>query len=143
MLRVAKLSGEEVASIEVEEVSDVRSLKQRLSQLHGLPPRFRQRLLLNGRQLEDAAELDSPTDLQLVLLPFAEVSQREVDEFRDAARRGSVSEAEILISRERRLKPCGPVRRIPFKRLESSLHDNPSDALKAPLTLEPLYQYIG
>ena len=50
---------------------DVRALKRRLSQLPGSHPRFRQRLLLNGRQLEDATELDSPTDLQLVLLPFA------------------------------------------------------------------------
>ena len=66
MLRVAKLSGEEVASIAVGEVSDVRSLKQHLSKQHSsLPPRFRQRVLLNDTGLEDAAQLDSPMDLQL------------------------------------------------------------------------------
>ena len=75
MLRVTNpLSGEEVASIAAGEVSDVRSLKRRLSQLPGLPPRFRQRLLLDGRGLEDAVMLDSAMDLQLVLLPFADVS---------------------------------------------------------------------
>ena len=93
MLRVTKLSGEEVASIAVGEVRDVRSLKRRLSKLPGVPPRFRQRLLLNGRELEDAAELGSPMDLQLVLLAFADVSRTEVDKFTAAARRGSAAEA--------------------------------------------------
>ena len=45
MLHVRMLSGHEVASIPVEKVSSVRGVKQRLHQLHGLPPRFRQRLL--------------------------------------------------------------------------------------------------
>ena len=42
MLQIRMLSGEEVASIPVEEVSNVREVKRRLQQLHGLPPRFRQ-----------------------------------------------------------------------------------------------------
>ena len=95
MLRVTKLSGEEVASIAVGEVRDVKSLKRRLSQLPGVPPRFRQRLLLNGRQLEDAAELDSPMDLQLVLLPFADMSQAEGCEFAAAARQGFAAKVQI------------------------------------------------
>ena len=81
----------------VGEVSDVRSLKQRLSQLRGLPPRFRQRLLLNGRGLEDAVELDSPIDLQLVLLPFADVSDSQVRELTAAARDGAVAEAGVAL----------------------------------------------
>ena len=52
----------------------MRSLKKRLTQLHGLPPRFRQRLLLDGETLEDTAKLDCPTSLELVLLTFADVS---------------------------------------------------------------------
>ena len=43
MLRVHLLSGEEVASVPAEEVRTVRELKQRLHELHGLPPRFQQR----------------------------------------------------------------------------------------------------
>ena len=38
------LAGEEV-SMPVEEVSCVREAKRRLHHVHGLPPRFRQRLL--------------------------------------------------------------------------------------------------
>ena len=45
MLRIRKLTGEEVASLPLAELSDVKMLKQRLHQQHGLPPCFRQRLL--------------------------------------------------------------------------------------------------
>ena len=57
MLRIRKLSGEEVASVPFAELSDVKSLKQRLHQHHGLPPRFRQRLLHKGNTLDDADRL--------------------------------------------------------------------------------------
>ena len=39
------------------------------------------------------ADLDKPMDLQLVLLPFADVSQAKVNELTDAARRGAAAEA--------------------------------------------------
>ena len=68
MLHIRMLSGTRVASIPVEELSDVRSLKQTLNLFHGFPPRFRQRLFLRGDPLADAAKLDSPLDLELVLL---------------------------------------------------------------------------
>ena len=83
MLRVRMLSGEVVASIpseELEDVNDARSLKQRLHRLHGLPPRFRQRLFHCGRPLDDMdrLELDSPMDVELVLLtPVASHSYEE------------------------------------------------------------------
>ena len=48
------LSGEAVVKIPLEEVVDVRALKQRLNMLHGLPNRFRQRLLFRGRPLDDS-----------------------------------------------------------------------------------------
>ena len=79
----------------VGEVSDVRSLKRRLSRLHGLPPRFRQRLLCDGTALEDAEELDSPLDLQLVLLPFADASHPQVYKLATAAQNGASAEAGI------------------------------------------------
>ena len=56
MLHINMLSGEELAKIPVEDSHDVRSLKQRLSQLVGLPPRFRRRLLLHGETLADTAK---------------------------------------------------------------------------------------
>ena len=55
MLRITQLSGEELTSIPIEELSDVKALKQRLHENHGLPPRFRQRLLQGGTTLDDAA----------------------------------------------------------------------------------------
>ena len=57
MLRITLLSGEEVTSLALAELSDVKALKQRLHQQHGLPPRFRQRLLHEGNTLDDAVKL--------------------------------------------------------------------------------------
>ena len=93
MLHIRMLSGEELGSVPLQDLSDVRSLKQQLSQLHGVPPRFRQRLLLYGKSLDDSFPLDSPLDLELVLLCFAGVSQAEVDELANAAARGFMSQA--------------------------------------------------
>ena len=76
MLRVLQMSGEEVAAVPVEELSDVKALKHRLRQHHGMPPRFRQRLLLHHTQtiLDDNAELEGGRTLQLLLLNFNEPS---------------------------------------------------------------------
>ena len=52
MLRVWTVSGEELAVLPKEELSDVRALKSHLRQLHGLP-RFRQKLLHEGCNLDD------------------------------------------------------------------------------------------
>ena len=93
MLQIRLLSGEEVASIPVDAPRSVRELKQRLHQLHGQPPRFRQRLLLQGASLSDDVKLDSPMDLDLVLLPFADASQAQVKELADAAEGGAAEEA--------------------------------------------------
>ncbi|CAE7675451.1 ANKRD17, partial [Symbiodinium sp. CCMP2456] len=96
MLRVRMISGEEVASIPLEEFReepcDVKSLKQRLCQLKEMPPRFRQRLLLQGQTLEDTANLASPMDLELVLMPFADVSEAQVNDLAAAAEQGFVTE---------------------------------------------------
>ncbi|CAE7945673.1 ANKRD50, partial [Symbiodinium sp. KB8] len=97
MLQLRMLSGEAVTSIPVEEIQDVKGLKQRLSDLHGLPPRFRQRVFFHGEPLKDDMTLDSPMNLDLVLLTFADVSQRQVDELAAAALQGSLSEVESLM----------------------------------------------
>ena len=69
----------------------MKGLKQLLTQVYGLPPRFRQRVFYDGESLKDTVRLDSPMDLDLVLLTFTDVSQRQVDDLAAAARQGSVS----------------------------------------------------
>ena len=97
MLRIRMLSGDEVVDIPVRELSDVKSLKKRLQQVHGLPPRFRQRISSRGSILEDTAKLDSSMDLELVLLPCSVASQAQADELVTATH--SASEADLP-------KPC-------------------------------------
>ena len=89
------LSGEAVASIPLEEiggVTDVKGLKQHLTQLHGFPPRFRQRVFFHGENLEEDVKLDSPMILDFVLVTFADVSDVQADELAVAALLGSVAE---------------------------------------------------
>ena len=74
MLHIRLLSGEELTCLPLTELSDVKALKQRLHQEHGLPPRFRQRLLHDGKTLDDAVRLDTAMDLQVLMLPFKESS---------------------------------------------------------------------
>ena len=77
----------------VKEVTSVRELKQRLHHLCGLPPRFRQRLILQGTALDDTSKLDLPVDLELVVLSSSSPSQTEVDELIAAAKNGSADKA--------------------------------------------------
>ena len=95
MLHVRMLSGGDMG-IPLEElgIDDVKGLKRHLSHLHGFPRGFRQRLVYDGRVLEDVAKLDCSMDLDLVLLNFAEVSQEQVDDFVKAAYHCSMAEVE-------------------------------------------------
>ncbi|CAE7907320.1 Kidins220 [Symbiodinium sp. KB8] len=95
------LSGNWVASIPAVELGDVKSLKQRLHRLHGLPSRFRQRLFHEGSLLDDAAQLDSLRDLELLLLSYHPACQTSADELVTAAARGSVNEVEALLQKPR------------------------------------------
>ena len=70
MLRVWSASGEEVAAIPTLELTDVSSLKHVLHQT-GLPWTM-QKILHDGRELADAAKLESPMDVQLVLMSPAD-----------------------------------------------------------------------
>ena len=92
MLRIRMLSGEEVESIPVGELSDVKELKLHLHRLHGLPTRFRQRLLRGGNPMDDSVMLDSPMDLDLVLLTYSAASQRQACQLVEYAVRGSATE---------------------------------------------------
>ncbi|OLQ10090.1 Ankyrin repeat domain-containing protein 39 [Symbiodinium microadriaticum] len=99
MLRVTMLSGEQVASIPVMELSDVRSLKQRLHRLHNFPTRFRQRLLHEGSPLGDDAKLDSIAHLELLLLSYHPTSQSQANELVTAAMNGFVDQVEALLQK--------------------------------------------
>ena len=67
MLRVyGALSGEELASLYVEEVADVREVKYRLRWLYGFPVCLQQ-LLYYGSRLHDLAKIERPIDVQLVM----------------------------------------------------------------------------
>ncbi|CAE7614504.1 unnamed protein product [Symbiodinium sp. CCMP2592] len=76
MLRITQLSGEELATIPLAEVDNVRSLKLRLHQQHGLPTRFRQKLVHEGRTLDDDEKLDTAMDLTVLVLAFIEAPVR-------------------------------------------------------------------
>ena len=95
MLRVRMMSGEEVASMPVVEPRDVKALKHQLNQLHGLPARFRQRLFHCGNPLDDSVNLDSPVELELVLLTFSASTPMQVDELVAASENGSVSQVRV------------------------------------------------
>ncbi|CAE7695002.1 Ank2, partial [Symbiodinium sp. CCMP2456] len=79
-------------------VGDARSLKRYLQSLCGVP-RFRQRLIADGRALEDDFRRLEAGDIQLVLLSFCEASDAEAGELHLAAREGRVSEVEEMLSR--------------------------------------------
>ena len=68
MLRITLLSGGELTSIPFMELSDmdIKALKLRLHQQHGLPPRFRQKLMHSDKPLDDDTELDSVIGLEAV-----------------------------------------------------------------------------
>ena len=83
--------------LEEDLVPDVRALKGRLNQLYGLPPRFRQRLLLHGKCLEDTATLHPGMELELVILALVpDPSPDEMQEFTAAARAGDFSKVRAL-----------------------------------------------
>ena len=98
MLWIRRLSGEELTTaLEEDLLPDVRALKRRLNQLHGLPPRFRQRLLLHGKCLEDAATLHPGMELELILLAFIpNPSLDAVQEFTAAACAGDFDKVRAL-----------------------------------------------
>ncbi|CAE7573519.1 mask [Symbiodinium sp. CCMP2456] len=100
LVRVWKTSGEEIASLPVDELSDVKALKRYLEPLCGTP-RFRQRLLNDGVMLDDGAVLNSPLDLQLVLLRFSDASDNMDANLSKAAEEGLEALVEEILGRPR------------------------------------------
>eukprot|EP00439_Symbiodinium_sp_Y106_P070348 s2440_g12.t1 len=97
MLRITQLSGEELTCLPLTELSDVKALKQRLHEQHGLPPRFRQTLLHEGNTLDDAVKLETEMDLQLLIVAFSEPSGDQGRELRAAAWGDRLAEVEALL----------------------------------------------
>lgn len=103
MLHVCTLSGEEVLAIEAE-LNDVRHLK-RLLQERLQVPRFRQKLWYENTPLEDDMPLKCVGDgtVQLVILPFIEASQEELQHFIGVCARGELVAVEEMLQ-----KPLDP-----------------------------------
>ena len=97
MLRLWKISGEELPNIDKEGLRNVKGLKLRLRELHGFPVCLQQ-LLCDGRRLENSASLDLVADVQLVLLPVSGAPRLQVsDELHDAIRCGHTEAARLLL----------------------------------------------
>ena len=98
MLRIWRMSGQELPAVSMEEISDVRDLKASLCSLHGFPMCMQQ-LQHIGNSLDDCTKLDAPMELQLVLLACSmEVQQREaVNEFFKACKEGNLETTRLLL----------------------------------------------
>ena len=95
MLRISRISGNDLTTaLEGDLILDVRAVKQHLNQLHGSPPRFRQRLLLHGQCLDDTATVHPGMELELVMLAFIpNPSPDAVQEFIAASGAGDFDKA--------------------------------------------------
>ena len=95
MLRVWKISGEEVTAARLRDVTNVKALKQHLQKLCGVS-RFRQKLLFDGECLDDKTKLDSAIDIQLVLQPFCS-SPKQVNQLVEASSAGRLDKVEEML----------------------------------------------
>ena len=94
MIRVMKLSGEELAAF--PGMKTVQRLKRELHSLHGLPLCLQQ-LVTDGHALDDATELNAPSDVQLVLLTASSASQKRIaNQLVDASCKGKVETLRFL-----------------------------------------------
>ena len=66
MLRVRRMSGQELPAVSMEDIRRVWDLKKSLCQLHGFPICM-QELMHNGKTLANLTLLDAPMDIELVL----------------------------------------------------------------------------
>ena len=109
MLRVFKASGEAALAIPFTDFVDmapidahpirVLAIKRHLQPLIG-QPRFQQRLVHSGGQmLPDDAVLHGPMDAQLIMQPFEESSQAQIQQLQQAARDNNILAIEQLLQR--------------------------------------------
>ena len=99
MLRVVwSLSGEEVATLPLDDVPDVGTLKKRLQAFHGAAPRFRQAILHNGCRMPDDSKLEA-TQVEMLTIGFAQTSRMQAEELIDAARRNDLHKVANFLQR--------------------------------------------
>lgn len=107
MLRVWKLSGEELAAVKEERFGGertVKELKHLLQQVHGFPVCMQQ-LVRDGSTVDDIAELEFPDHLQLVLLPATCALTPMVESaFYDACAREQVEAVRSIL--QTGVRPC-------------------------------------
>ena len=125
MLRICLASGAEAAALSKSQLQDiaaegrgtvVRDLKQHLHRLTGVP-RFRQRLVHDGRSLRDELVVGVPLCLQLVMLNFREASEQDLVEFYRAVKGDSSEKVETFLT-----EPLDPNLQLPLNQLVSPLH---------------------
>ena len=98
MLRLWRVSGEELGAIPmdvVKKLRNVRTLKRHLRKLYGFPACIQQ-LVREGSRMNDDATLEEPIDVQVVLLPASNASGVE-EEFLEAAEEGHVEVVRMLL----------------------------------------------
>ena len=97
MIRVWRVSGEELAAISVEETSDVSELKKQLRKQNGIPLCMQQ-LLHNGSVLDDSTKLQPTMEVQLVLSSMSTTAQQKAaaTELVDACEQCDVAVVRVL-----------------------------------------------
>ena len=94
------MSGEELLSISMEEIHDVKSLKTSLRRLYSFPTSM-QRLLHNGNNLEDSVGLDASIDISLQLVLLAPCTAKQLfeatEELVEACEIGNLQVAQLLL----------------------------------------------
>ena len=98
MLRIWRMSGQELPAVATAGISDVWDVKAELRSLHGFPLCMQQ-LLHRGQILDNSTTLDGPIDLQLVLLRLSsKVQQIEAaNELVTICMQGNLEIARLLL----------------------------------------------
>ena len=99
IIRVWRVSGEELAAIRSNEVFSVKDLRKHLCKLHGFPTCI-QVVLYKGNTLHDSVRLETSIDVQLVLVPLSYPSERQLEaanELTDACAHGQVEVVQLLM----------------------------------------------
>ncbi|CAE7449432.1 unnamed protein product, partial [Symbiodinium necroappetens] len=99
MLHVLIPSGEKLAAIPSPDLSTVRNLKHDLQKICGVP-HFRQKILHEGKALEEDVHLDASMEsVLLVLAAFCDASEEEIKELVLSPCQGSVDKVEKILRR--------------------------------------------
>ena len=69
----------------------------------GAPPSRRQRRLHDGHSFDDAVRLETPTDLQILIVAFS-ASEEEQDDLNEATWKGDAAKASTHLTKSPRLR---------------------------------------